>query len=511
MSSYFVLLDETYEPLIKKALRPLYCVDNAIEQLKVELKQHKGRTKPIFESNGWHYAVICRDNLYFVIIMQMNSRISPLSVLHYLNEVYQLCRGFVGKRLDKILVRDNFHLISELIDESSDYGVVQVSNYNIIHDFIKVEVIKGDEQTEIPTNARDKVQLEDQDETFKNSHILRTMTSAVSWRPKGINYAKNEFFLDVVEKMEFVMDLDEEVVRTNVVNGAITCRSFLSGMPQLSIGLNKVMQKNVHFMKRLKFHQCVDLDKLIKDDQPVVKFIPPDGEFELCNYKLSRPLHDEPIIKLQSFDISKKLRKNPDNQDKVLLKATITTHFKAQDSAKDLAIKIPINPIIRKWNIDLENCPMFKCDVGDVFFNLTDGSILWKIHHLKGGHGEKQYDLNCMFDLWDQKIHEAEEEKLRNSMDPPPLRTGPKLEKIWKEYHGVNPDESTEISDGDNDGMIGDSSTLVRMSFEVPYYAVSGLKVEYLKIEEPQLNYQSFPWVRYKTLNDNDYAYQVSI
>lgn len=507
MSSCFLLLDETYEPLIRRALRPIHFLDDAILQLQNNLKHHKGCTKPIFEGNGWHYAVITRDNLYFAMIMQVNNSVSPISVLHYLDEIYQLCRKFMGMKLNKLNVRDNFHLIFEVIEESSDYGIIQVTNYNIIHDFIKVEVIKPDDDSENTASEKHELPPGDQDETFINSYILRTMTSAVSWRPKGIHYGKNEFFLDVIEKLEFIMDFEEGVVRNNVINGTIICRSYLSGMPQLSIGLNKLMQKNVHFMKRLKFHECVDLHTLIKEESPVIKFIPPDGEFELCNYKLNRPLLDEPVIKLQSFGLSQKPRKNQETQDKLLLKAAITTYFKAQDSAKELLIKIPIKSVIRKWNIDLEKPPLFKSDIGDVVFDITAGSIIWKINNLKGGHGNKNYGLKCMFEIWDRQIHEALEVQLRNSMDPPPLRTGPKLERIWDQYHG----KTTEYDGNENQKEDVDKFALIAMSFEIPYYAVSGLKVEYFKIEEPQLNYQSFPWVRYKTVNDNEYIYQVSI
>lgn len=505
MSSCILLLDETFDLLLERVLRPLSHLDESIKQLQDELQRNNGRIKPIFEINGLHYAVINRDNLYFAMIMQTNNHVSPLSVLNYLEDLYQLIKKFIGMSLNKLNVRDNFHLIFELIDESSDYGIIQVTNYNIIHDFIKVEVIKSVETETLPASSSKAGEPEDQDETYINSHILRTITSAVSWRPKGINYGKNEFFLDVVEKLEFVMDLDQGIVRDNAINGTVFCRCYLSGMPQLSIGFNKLIQKNVHFMKRLKFHECVDLDTLLSDDYPIVRFIPPDGEFELCSYRLNRPMHDDPVIKLESATTTFKPRKDPLKQDRVLLRASISTHFKSQDSTKDLCINIPVKHVIENWNIDLEQTPLFKSDIGEAFFNLTEGSLVWKIPHLKGGHGDKTYELKCKFEIWDEEIHKRQIEELHNSMDPPPLRSGPKLEKLWKDIH------EKSASQAKSNVQEKRQPCLVAMEFEIPYYAVSGLKVEYLKIEEPQLSYQSFPWVRYKSLNDREYTYQVSI
>ena len=37
-----------------------------------------------------------------------------------------------------------------------------------------------------------------------NSSILRTYSLAINWRPKGIFYAKNEIFIDIIEDCEFV-------------------------------------------------------------------------------------------------------------------------------------------------------------------------------------------------------------------------------------------------------------------------------------------------------------------
>ncbi|OXB51584.1 UNVERIFIED_CONTAM: hypothetical protein H355_004681, partial [Colinus virginianus] len=64
-----------------------------------------------------------------------------------------------------------------------------------------------------------------------------TVTNAVSWRSEGIKYKKNEVFIDVVEAVNLLVSASGSVVRSEVV-GSIRLKVFLSGMPELRLGLN---------------------------------------------------------------------------------------------------------------------------------------------------------------------------------------------------------------------------------------------------------------------------------
>ena len=84
------------------------------------------------------------------------------------------------------------------------------------------------------------------------------LTNAVSWRTEGIRYRKNEVFLDVIESVNMLVrrlssrsclsdyDFDQVNANGNVVRseilGAVKMKCYLSGMPELRLGLNdKVM------------------------------------------------------------------------------------------------------------------------------------------------------------------------------------------------------------------------------------------------------------------------------
>lgn len=72
-------------------------------------------------------------------------------------------------------------------------------------------------------------------------NVPGAVTGAVSWRPEGIKYRKNEVFLDVVEKINLLVASNGTLLRSEIV-GAVKMRSFLSGMPELRLGLNDRVQ-----------------------------------------------------------------------------------------------------------------------------------------------------------------------------------------------------------------------------------------------------------------------------
>ncbi len=122
----------------------------------------------------------------------------------------------------------------------------------------------------------------------------------VGWRPEGIKHTKNEIFLDVVEKLTLLVSANGNVLRSEI-NGEVKMRSFLSGMPELKLGLNdkalfemtgRTTRSKLIEMEDIKFHPCVRLSKF--DQERIISFIPPDGEFDLMTYRLDT--HVKPLI-----------------------------------------------------------------------------------------------------------------------------------------------------------------------------------------------------------------------
>jgi AP-1 complex subunit mu len=79
-------------------------------------------------------------------------------------------------------------LIYELLDEIIDHGYPQVTETKMLKEFIKVE-----------SNRL---------HVGENQVVPFTGCERISWRPEGIKYKKNEAFLDVVEKVNSLVNSD---------------------------------------------------------------------------------------------------------------------------------------------------------------------------------------------------------------------------------------------------------------------------------------------------------------
>ena len=95
-----------------------------------------------------------------------------------------------------------------------------------------------------------------------------------------------------------------QVLRSEIL-GKVKVKSHLSGMPDLKLGLNDKGIFSNHVsggvedeaddlsatgkkkanieLEDLKFHQCVRLSKF--ENEKIITFIPPDGDFELMSYR----------------------------------------------------------------------------------------------------------------------------------------------------------------------------------------------------------------------------------
>lgn len=133
-----------------------------------------------------------------------------------------------------------------------------------------------------------------------NLAVPTAASNVVSWRTDGIKHAKNEIFLDVVERLNILVSNNGNVLRSEIL-GTVKMRSSLSGMPELKLGLNdktlfemtgKQSRNKLIELEDIKFHQCVRLNKF--DTERLITFIPPDGEFDLMSYRVDT--HVKPLI-----------------------------------------------------------------------------------------------------------------------------------------------------------------------------------------------------------------------
>lgn len=385
--------------------------------------------KPVFtleDGSGYTFVYIQVNNLYLLTVTKVNSNVALM--LMYLTRICQVFQEYIGE-LEEESIRDNFVIIYELLDETMDHGYPQTTEARILREYITQEGYRMESVPRPPT----------------------ALTNAVSWRSEGIKHRKNEIFLDVIEKLHLLVSSDGKILHSEIY-GAIKMKSYLSGMPELKLGLNDKMvfeasgkttpkaQKAIE-MEDIKFHQCVRLTRFETDR--TISFIPPDGEFDLMTYRLTTQV--KPLIWVETVI-------EPHSRSRIEYLVKAKSQFKSRSIANHVEIIIPVPPDV--------DSPSFKCSIGNVTYVPDKDAIIWSIKQFTGA---REYLMRAHFGL------------------PSFLQEETKAEE-WKKP--------------------------ILVKFEIPYFTVSGIQVRYLKIIEKS-GYQALPWVRYITQN-GDYQLRMA-
>lgn len=412
-ASAIYILDLKGKVLISRNYRgdmDMGCIDKFMTLLME--KEEEGCVTPILRHADVAFMYIKHNNLYLVSTSKKNANVAL--IFAFLHKIVTVFSEYF-KELEEESIRDNFVIIYELLDELMDFGYPQTTDGKILQEFITQESHKVELQPRLPL----------------------AVTNAVSWRSEGVRYRKNEVFLDVIESVNLLANAGGSVLRSEIV-GAIKMRVYLSGMPELRLGLNdKVLfestgrgkSKSVE-LEDVKFHQCVRLSRFENDR--TISFIPPDGEFELMSYRLNT--HVKPLIWIESV-----IERHAHSRVEYMVKAK--SQFKRRSTANNVEIVIPVP-------MDADT-PKFKTTVGNVKYAPEQSAVVWSIKSFPGG---KEYLMRAHFGL---------------------------------------PSVESEESEG---------RAPIQVKFEIPYFTTSGIQVRYLKIIEKS-GYQALPWVRYITQN----------
>lgn len=488
--------------------------------------------------------------------------------------------------LDRDVLSDNTNLIHELLDECMDFGIIQTTDYNILKEYIKVEAnlstsahvesdssssstddeATGARHDEIKKKKKKKKSTkrsakelkaiksthnqaikmhEIEEQMYINSSVLRTTSLAINWRPKGIFYAKNEIYIDLIEDCDFVFDLSSEVITKNDIMGRCEVKCYLSGMPRCKVEFNEkqisgivnddVFEDTVNQMegnqltvaeepevaeedgedtdrpaanlqrkhkqipiRNIQFHQCIELGSLYKNNQ--ITFTPPDQKFTLLTYHVEQQKQTRklPLIKLKpTYKIFR-------SSNALQIMCTLSTQFKKRLHTQNLVVRIPVDP--KLFPIDNTGSLRFKAQVGEVTFQVDTSQLLWQIGELKGGENdikmmaELQLTLVPTVEAVANVINRRfENNAVKSSAMDDANEASDELDK----YYGVN--KSTQSHQPvqarfTSDGLFVNE---LKVSFVIPMLSYSGLKLVFLKVDEEQMNYTSFPWVRYMTESGN--------
>jgi len=432
VASAVFITDLKGKPLIHRNYRGTIPLSITDEFQRILVEKDENELEPVMVDKGVTFCFVEHNDLFLLGVTKQNANVMLL--LNFLYKIVEVFEDYFDG-LEQESIRDNFVLIYELLDEMCDFGYPQHTDAKMLKEIICIQEKHKLDATDVKDAAQ----------------AVATITGAVPWRKDGIKHKKNEVFLDVVEKLNLLVAQNGTVLHSEIL-GSLKMKSYLSGMPELKLGLNdKIMMERrrrrrsrrkstkMVEMDDIRFHQCVRLARFETDR--AISFIPPDGEFELMSYRLDTQVR--PLIWVECHQDVK-------GHSRVEYMIKIKSEFKRRSTANNVEILIPVP-------MDADT-PSFKTSMGKVTYVPEEECLKWDI---KQFNGQKEYLMRAHFGL-------------------------------------------PSIAAGDAGQMDESKKAPIRVKFEIPYFTVSGIQVRYLKIIEKS-GYQALPWVRYITQN-GDYS-----
>jgi AP-2 complex subunit mu-1 len=286
---------------------------NMANAFKTEIINGKDRGgNPVVNLGMCSFMYTREQNVYVVAVTLANA--NAMLAFTFMHSLINLFKSYFNKFNEKTL-KSNFVIIYELLDEVCDNGYPQITSPEVLKAFITQRAARAaDDPKDTYENQR------------KAKEVSMQVTGAVQWRGQNLVYKKNEVYLDIVESVSLLMSPKGVVLKASAT-GTIEMKTALSGMPELTIGLNDKVgeeasanqtqqsaqsnhKKNID-LADLQFHQCVNLSKFASEK--TISFVPPDGKFDLMKYRvtegISLPFKLMPLVKGEFLLFSDNLHK----------------------------------------------------------------------------------------------------------------------------------------------------------------------------------------------------------
>jgi len=245
-----------------------------------------------------HYLVnVHRFGMWFLAVIR--TELPPLMSIEFLHRIADVLKDYLGEVREDV-VKENFLLLYQLLDEMMDNGMPLTTEPNILKSMILPPTTLGRMAGAISGHGPQTVVQEISDATMSN----------VPWRKSGAKYSNNEIYFDIVEELDSIIDSNGQSVMLEV-HGNIEVNARLSGMPDLTLYFNDPSP-----LMDTSFHPCVRYGRwerekvkvraivpLYEGLAQVISFVPPDGNFRLMSYTVdqssrgfSPPLYVKPQI-----------------------------------------------------------------------------------------------------------------------------------------------------------------------------------------------------------------------
>ncbi|KAL7235390.1 hypothetical protein ACSBR1_018815 [Camellia fascicularis] len=272
------LLSDSGEVMLEKQLTGHWVDRSICAWFWEQAKGDSFKLVPVIASPTHYLFQIVREGITFLACTQVE--MPPLMGIEFLCRVADVLSDYLGG-MNEDLIKDNFVIVYELLDEMIDNGFPLTTEPNILREMIP------------PPNIVSKMLSV---VTGNSSNVSNTLPGAtatcVPWRTMDLKHSNNEVYVDLVEEMDAIINRDGALVKCEVY-GEVQVNSHLSGLPDLTLSF-----ANPSILNDVRFHPCVRFRPW--ESHQILSFVPPDGQFKLMSYRVkklkSTPIYVKPQL-----------------------------------------------------------------------------------------------------------------------------------------------------------------------------------------------------------------------
>ncbi|CCF58004.1 hypothetical protein KAFR_0D03560 [Kazachstania africana CBS 2517] len=276
----FQYLCDSIAPHFSKLLTRIHSL--CPEVLDVETRGNVSKDLKIYR----YFSATNNLNYYALTIVSRHHDLEPHHVLESIDTL--LVEYFNKTNLTTTKIMNNYDRMTILFDLLIDGGIIDGNNFymNKLRNQIP---LKNDFSNFINDAAKSLQKGQAPSKTVDNE--------VVPWRSKEIKTVRNEIYVDVKETLYVTLIKSNRAshrlkLLNGYINGSVSVDSSIGGVPMLEVSFGGCDFKDII----PKFHDCVEVNEFLTNDGNIIKFIPPDGKFQLMEYSMALSSFNDNLI-----------------------------------------------------------------------------------------------------------------------------------------------------------------------------------------------------------------------
>ncbi|ESX03526.1 hypothetical protein KL918_004569 [Ogataea parapolymorpha] len=327
---------------------------------------------PVLTLGSTSFLHIRHGALWIVAVTRSN--VDASIVLEYLHRFVELLKRLF--ELDNVTeddVKAHFPLVYEVLDESIESGHVSNLDLSTLRPYLSLQAAEtGRFKNSTASGLLAKAGSIRRKSAGKLPQIINAPLDATAashpWRPQALKYKKNLVQIDLIEDFNLLTTANGFVLRS-FVEGRILMDCRLSGIPTCLLGLVHENQNDAYQEFKSSdctFHQCVNLKDF--DEHRIIKFIPPDGKFELLSYRTD--------VENPPFNVYT-TREPYSGGSESSYTVDLESAYPSNVAATNVVVRIPVPPGTSKLRANTETG---KCRLVE-----EENVVQWSLKKMNGG------------------------------------------------------------------------------------------------------------------------------